>query len=332
MTAGERAEMRRAAREGQPISRSAAVAVLRARERELPDIFAASSALRSRAFGSRVHLCSIMNARSGGCPEDCAFCAQSARHGAAVEVYGMRSEAQIAARYEEAAELPIDHFGVVTSGGELDDDGVERICRAIRRIPGKTVGWCASVGAIDEGKIARLREAGLARLHHNLETARSFFPRICGSHGFDERLETVRRIKAAGLEVCCGGVLGLGESDEQRVELAETLREEGVDSIPLNFLVPIPGTPLEGRTPMDPFEILKCIAMFRLVNPRTPIKVCAGRTLLRDLQGMIFSAGANGMMIGRLLTVAGGDVESDLRMLEDLGMEYGTVPEGAGAL
>ncbi len=167
-----------------------------------------------------------------------------------------------------------------------------------------------------------MKEAGLTRFHHNLETAESFFPKICTTHTWRERLAMVRRAKRAGLETCSGGILGLGETLQQRVELAMTLRDEAVDSIPLNFLVPLPGTELEHIEPMKPMDILRAIAMFRLVNTKAEIKVCAGRAHMRDLQSMIFFAGATGMMIGPLLTIAGGDVQSDLTMLQDLEIPF----------
>lgn len=323
MNSGEWKEIRRAADEGEPVSTGAAVAVLRSGIGELSGILCRASAARSRRFGNRAHLCSVTNARSGACAEDCAFCAQSSRHGGAADVYGLRSEGEILESYEEAGALPIDHFGIVTSGEALDDGGVERVCRAVRRLRGRRVKLCASLGTLADGHIAKLKEAGVVRLHHNLETAESFFPRICGTHGYRDRIATVRRIKANGMQVCCGGILGLGETDEQRVELAAAIRGEGVDSIPLNFFLPIPGTPLENRPPMKPLEILRCIAMFRLMNPATPISICAGRPHLCDLQAMIFFAGATGMMIGPLLTVAGEDAERDRRMLQELGMECG---------
>jgi biotin synthase len=224
--------------------------------------------------------------------------------------------------FKKAAELPVTHFGVVTSGCALSKSGIERVCGAVHDNEHPRVDWCASLGCLDLDQLLALRKAGLKRFHHNLESARSFFPQICTTHSWETRLETVRNARKAGLEVCSGGIFGLGESLEQRVEFASTLASEAVDSIPLNFLVPVPGTRLEAMQPMKPLDILRTISMFRLVNCRAEIKVCAGRVQLGDLQSMIFFAGANSMMIGHLLTVAGGDVERDLRMLQDLEIEY----------
>jgi biotin synthase len=311
--------LRTAARTGKPVSPQIALAILKAEPADLPEIMACASAMRQRYFGNRIHMCSIVNAKSGACSEDCVFCAQSVRHKAKLDIYGLYSGKRIIKSMEDAACHPIDHFGIVTSGAALNKDGVERICDAIKRRRNPDVAWCASLGALDEDAFRALKKAGLKRFHHNVETARSFFPKVCSTHTFDSRLKTLRLVRKAGLEVCSGGILGMGESLKQRVEFAAILAKEHVDSIPLNFLVPIAGTKLAKRKTMSPLDILKTIAMFRMMNPQAEIKVCAGRVHLRDLQSMIFLAGATGMMIGDLLTIAGRDVARDLQMLKDLG-------------
>jgi biotin synthase len=313
--------IQRAAESGHPISAELALSVLCSRARDLPPLLAAATMLRERYFGNTLSLCSILNARSGGCTEDCAFCAQAACHQTAAKPVPLLSREEIMQAYEEASELPILHFGVVTSGCALSSKGIERICSAIREKKVPRVAWCASLGCLSQAELLALKEAGLKRFHHNLETAASYFPRICTTHTYDQRLATVRAARDAGLEVCCGGILGLGESLDQRVEFALTLAREGVDSIPLNFLIPIPGTRLATHETPKPMEILRTVVMFRLTNPNAEIRVCAGRIHLRDLQSMIFYAGANGMMIGPLLTVAGRNVEQDLQMLQDLEVE-----------
>lgn len=320
MDHGDWKEIERGAADVKPIAAGAALAVLQAAEGELPRIMAATEALRSRFFGRRVSLCSILNAKSGACSEDCIYCAQSARHHARIEVYGLRDAEAIGAAYRNASEFPIAHFGVVTSGEAVSDADVDEICRALRLEPAGRAAWCASLGCLSAEQLGRLKAAGLRRYHHNLETARSFFPRICTTHTFEDRIRTVRAAREAGLEVCSGGLMGLGESAEQRVEFALTLSKEGIVSIPLNFLVPIPGTTLERQEPMRPLEILKCIAMCRLTNPAADIRICGGRVHLRDLQSMIFFAGASSMMCGPLLTVPGRAEADDLRMLADLGL------------
>lgn len=314
-------ELEHAATTRQPVSTDAALDILLSTPEDMPAIITAASAVRYHKWGNNVFLCSITNARSGACGEDCRFCAQSAAHNTEIDIYPMRSTDRIRDAYDRAAGLPINHFGVVTSGEALDDNGVETVCRAVRNHtrPGKN--WCASLGSLTDDQLTALKQAGLKRFHHNLETSESFFPNVCSTHTFADRLAALRRARAAGLEICAGGILGLGESTEQRVEFAVTLAREQVGSIPLNFHVAIPGTPLDKLMPMRPLEILRTIAMFRLTNPEAEIKVCAGRCHLRDLQCMIFNAGATGMMIGPLLTIAGREVDDDLRMLKDLEME-----------
>jgi len=311
-----------AAEKDQPISPELALYVLKSSAADMPRIFAAASMVRHRRFGNSVGLCSIFNAQSGACSEDCGFCAQASCHDTRIEVRPLCSKEAMVEAFNEAAGLPITHFGVVTSGCALSTDGIELVCRTVNENKHPRVNWCASLGCLDYDQLCALKASGLKRFHHNFETAQSFFPQVCTTHSWELRLETVRNARKAGLEVCAGGILGLGESLEQRVEFALSLAREAVDSIPLNFLVPIPGTRLEGMRTVKPLDILRTVSMFRLTNPRAEVKVCAGRVHLGDLQSMIFHAGANSMMIGPLLTVAGRNVEQDLRMLRDLEIEY----------
>jgi biotin synthase len=314
--------IRRAADAGDAIAPELALRVLTSQHGDLPDLMAAAHAMKRRFFGDRIICCSILNAKSGACSENCAFCAQSAHHQTGAQIYGLKEVPAICKAYADACALPITHFGIVTSGGAMDENGIRQICDAIRSKSIPEIAWCASLGSLSPEQLARLKAAGLRRFHHNLETAPSFFPSICNTHSFEDRVRTLRAVKQAGLEICSGGILGMGESLEQRVEFALTLQQEEVDSIPLNFLVPVPGTRMEGREPMKPLDMLRSIIMFRLVHPRAELKVCAGRTYMRDIQSMIFNAGATGMMIGPLLTVAGRDVGQDLQMLKDLELDY----------
>lgn len=305
----------------EPLDRREALSVLEASQGQLPAVFEAATRARRRVFGDGVTLCSIVNARSGACGEDCVFCAQSVHHGTGTKTYPLISSGTIDKAYRDASRLPIMHFGVVTSGRSLGSAERARVCEAIERNEGCGAAWCASLGESDEAALAQLKAAGLSRYHHNLETAESYFPSICTTHTYADRARTVRAAKRAGLEVCSGGIFGLGETREQRVELAFALRELDVDSVPLNFLVPIPGTPTADARPLSEAEILKTIAMFRFVCRRAQIKVCAGREAhLGANQKMIFAAGATGMMTGGYLTVSGATVEEDLAMIEEAGM------------
>lgn len=310
-----------AAEANEPISDAAANGILHAGHDDLPELLHAANLVRKRNFGDKVKLCSIVNAKCGACSEDCSFCAQSVHHPQADTSRYYRIDAeQLIADRRQASENPIIYFGIVTSGEALKDRDLERIETALRQSPEDGAKWCASLGCLTQAQLERLRKAGLKRFHHNLETAESFFPNVCTTHSYNQRVETVRNAKAAGLQVCCGGILGLGESSGQRVEMANTLAGLGVDSIPLNFLVPIAGTRLEASPVMTPLEILLAIAMFRLKCPNSEIRVAAGRSHLRRLQSMIFFAGCTGIMVGDLLTIAGGDMAEDLQMVRDLGL------------
>ena len=304
-----------------PIDAGEALAILESSDSRFEEILSVTTAARQRLWGDKARLCSIMNAKSGLCSEDCIFCAQSTRYNTDIAREPLASADAIVAAYDRACEVPIRNFGIVTSGKALSGREIDVICRAIDRRRDGRVRWCASLGTLNGGQLSRLRRAGLSRYHHNLETAESFFASICTTHTYADRVETVRAAREAGLRVCAGGLLGLGESPRQRVELAMALGELRVDSIPLNFLVPIANTPAANLPPVTGGEIVRTIAMFRLVCPQTEIKIAAGRERhLGDSEGQIFAAGATGMMIGGYLTVAGRAVSDDLQMLRRAGM------------
>lgn len=314
--------LRNMAADGSPIDPETALAILQCDVDQMPAVMAAATEVRTRHFGNRVHLCSILNAKSGACDEDCAFCAQAGVHCSDSDIFGLRSEEEILSAYDASTDLPIGHFGVVTSGGALSDADLDHLVTTIEKKQRENTHWCASLGCLNHTQLQRLKDAGLRRFHHNLETAESYFPSICTTHTYAQRLETARAVKDVGMQLCCGGILGLGETLAQRVEFAEILQREKVDAIPLNFLIPVEGTALEHQQTMKPWDILRAIAMFRLINPAAELKICAGRLLLRDLQSMIFQAGATGMMVGELLTIAGRDMTTDLQMLKDLEVTY----------
>jgi biotin synthase len=219
-------------------------------------------------------------------------------------------------------------YGIVTSGsGIRSGEELDRICSVIRQIRAEgLIAPGASLGTLDEYSVQALKEAGLVTYHHNLETSRSFFPQICSTHAYDDDIATVRLAKQAGLRVCSGGLFGLGETMEQRVELALTLRELDVDSVPINFLDPVEGTPLAGSNNLTPLECLQSIALFRLILPKAHITICGGREKnLRDLHSWLFMAGASGIMTGNYLTKEGRQPGDDRQMIADLGL---TLAEG----
>ena len=307
------------------LSRELAALVYEREALPLAELLALTDNLRRKHSGNRVRLCSIINARSGGCREDCAFCAQSAHNRAGVPRYGLVSGEEILAAARNAGDAGAGEFSIVTSGpGAGGSDEAVQIETAVALLRGNEpgMGRCASLGKLSGDELKRLKENGLDCIHHNLETSRGYFPQICSTHSYDERVEMVRLAKENGFRVCSGGIFGLGESIEDRIEMAFELKELGVDSIPINFLNPIKGTRLEAQPLLSPEDALRTIAMFRLVMPGRDIVVCGGREVtLGDLQPLLFWAGANGILIGNYLTTGGRNAEDDLKMIRDLGLE-----------
>jgi biotin synthase len=286
-------------------------------------LFAEASRIREHFKGGSASLCSIINAKSGRCPENCAFCAQSTAHETNIQVYPLVDEEEIVRCAKGAERNGARCYGIITSGtGIKPGKELETICCSLRRIRAETgIEPSCSLGILGEGTALLLKEAGMVTYHHNLETSRSFFPNICTTHDYEEDLETVRAVKRVGLKVCCGGIFGLGENFAHRVELAETLRELDVDTVPINFLNPVQGTRLAGAHFLTPMECLKIIALYRFMLPHKSLKICGGREKnLRELQSWIFLAGASGMMTGNYLTTPGREPEQDRQMLTDLGM------------
>jgi len=308
---------------GEGIGAEDALAVLSLPQPDLWRLLDITEGVRRRFKGDGVRLCSIVNAKSGLCSEDCSFCSQSRRSKADIRKYPLIEEEEMVRAAREAKARGAREFSIVSSGLAMRNRGeLERVGNAIERIRSEVgIETCVSLGTLSAEDVSYLLSRGLRSLHHNLETSRSFFPSVCTTHDYEEDVRAVREAKAAGAWVCCGGIFGIGETDLDRVELAMTLRELSVDSIPVNFLNPVPGTPVEGRRELTPFDCLKIIAMMRLVHPRREIIVCGGREVnLRDLQSLMFAAGATGTMAGNYLTTAGRPAEDDIRMIRDLGL------------
>lgn len=296
---------------------------------DLFDVFAIANRLRAK-LGNTVDLCAITNAKSGRCPEDCKFCAQSAHHRAKIEEYPLLSPKKLLENAKIAEKAGAHRFSIVTSENHLKPEEFESILDTVRLIKSRTgLEVCASIGALSPESAGKLKEAGVSRIHHNLESSESFFRCICSTHTYADRIRTIRTAKEAGLEVCSGGILGLGESMQDRIKLALTLRELDVDSVPINILNPIPGTPMENEAPLPPVEILKSIAIFRLILPEKNIRLAGGREKnLRDLQSLALFCGANGLMLGNYLTTAGRSPESDLQMILDAGLNIKKIETG----
>jgi len=261
-----------------------------------------------------------MNAKSGLCAQDCKFCAQSARHKTGSSTYSLKSKGEMFAAAKVAKEIGAERFDIVTSGNTLTKDELKIITEAIHEITTKLkIKMCASLGKLSKADFVLLRNSGLSRYHHNIETSERFFPQVSTTHTFQDRIKTIKAAKDAGLEVCSGGIIGLGETFADRIDMALTLKKLKVDSVPLNVLVPIKGTPFEGRPIFSANEAIRTIAIFRIILKDKIIKIAAGReSVLKDFQALGFMAGANGMLIGGYLTIRGRKVSEDKRLVEEV--------------
>lgn len=307
----------------QNIGPNDAIEILKLPDDEFLELLYFSNKLRIHFKDNNISLCSIINAKSGRCSENCAFCAQSAHFNTNIDVYDFLPSNTIEQKAKKIASYPIERFSIVTSGLSLNNpkdfknlkESINKISR-LSLIPG------VSVGLQTKKQLLELKEAGLKEFHHNLETSREFFPTICTTHKYEEDIETIRLAKELGFYVCSGGIFGIGESIKDRVSLAFELKSLNVDSIPINFLIPIKGTPLENKKPLKPIEALKIIAMFRFVMPQKDIRVCGGREfVLKQLHPLVFFAGANGIMVSDYLTQKGRKIEDDIEMISDLGLK-----------
>ena len=289
------------------------------------DLISWANRIREHFKGNKIHLCSIVNVKAGGCSENCRFCAQSALYQTEAPRYGLIDPEPVQVAAEEAQANGVTALGLVAAWKGLEEGPIlETICQRLEELKksGKTRPD-ASLGIIKNPRVAeRLKEAGLECYNHNLESSRRFFPEVCSTHTFDDRVETIQHLKRAGIKICSGGIIGMGETREDRCDLAFSLRDLGAHIVPINILNPIPGTPFGDRKTLEPIEILKTIACFRFILPKQEIMIAGGRTVnLRDLQSMIFAAGASALMVGNYLTTLNQPVEKDLQMLKDLGLD-----------
>ncbi len=289
------------------------------------DLLSWANRIREHFKGNKIHLCSIVNIKAGGCSENCRFCAQSAAYQTDAPRYSLIDAEPVRAAAAEAKANGVTALGLVAAWRGLEEGPVlDEICARLAEL--KQSGQVrpdASLGIIQNQRVAdRLKQSGLECYNHNLETSRRFFPQVCTTHSYGERLQTIGYLKQAGIKICSGGILGMGETREDRCALAFALKELGVHIVPINMLTPIEGTPFGGQPPLVPLEILKSIACFRFILPRQEIMIAGGRAVnLRDLQGLIFMAGASALMVGNYLTTLNQPVEKDLRMLKDLGLD-----------
>jgi biotin synthase len=292
---------------------------------DIYDLMSWANRIREQYKGNKVHLCSIVNVKAGGCSENCKFCSQSALYQTDAPRYGLIESEPVLTAAEEAKANGVTALGIVAAWRGLEEGpALDEICSRLEEL--KQSGKArpdASLGIIKNPKVAaRLKDSGLECYNHNLETSREFFPQVCTTHSYEERLETIQHLKKAGIKICSGGILGMGETRDDRCELAFALREIGAHIVPINILNPIPGTPFGHNEPLPAMEILKTVACFRFILPRQEIMIAGGRSVnLRDLQSLIFVAGASAMMVGNYLTTLNQPVEKDLQMLKDLGLD-----------
>jgi len=292
---------------------------------DILDLMSWANRIREHFKGNKIHLCSIVNAKAGACSENCSFCAQSSFYQTGSPRYGFVDPEPVLDAAEEANKNGVTALGLVAAWKGLKEGPMlDEVCQRIEELArsGK-VRPDASLGIIKSQAVAdRLKQAGLECYGHNLESSKRFFPQHCTTHSYEDRIETIGYLKKAGIRICSGGIIGMGETREDRCDLAFALRELGANVVPINILNPIKGTPFENNQPLPPMEILKTIACFRFILPRQEIMIAGGRTInLRDLQSMIFMAGASALMVGNYLTTLNQPVEKDLQMLKDLGLD-----------
>lgn len=286
------------------------------------ELYQAADELRKKVHKNSLDLCSIVNAKSGKCSENCKFCAQSSHYDVEVTTYDVVDVVKAVTLAKTNENNGVGRFSLVTAGKEVSEKHLEEFKIIYGQIRKETkMSLCASMGFLTLEKAQKLIEMGVSRYHCNLETCRSFFPTVCSSHTWDEKVATIVIAREAGMDICSGGIIGMGESFEQRLELAFELRELGILSIPLNILTPIANTPFEKVPPLTLAEILTCVAMFRFINPQSVIRIAGGRNILGENQEKCFTSGANGSIVGDYLTTIGNSLSEDVEMFRQLGFD-----------
>lgn len=304
-------------KQGGSISRKQALELAQA---PLEELCTAANALREQFCGNAFDICTIINAKSGKCSENCKFCAQSAHYHTGAEEYAMLDIASIVAQAQHDDLRGVLRYSLVTAGKRLTEKEVEQECESIRAVRAQTgIAVCVSNGLLNETAYRKLRDAGATRVHNNLETSRRYFPSVCTTHSYEEKCAAIRAAQAAGLSVCSGGIVGMGETMEDRIDMVLELRALGVRSIPVNMLNPVPGTPYEYLPKLTNDDMRRIVAIFRFLIPDASIRLAGGRGLLPDKGRACFCSGANAAISGDMLTTAGITVETDMALLKELG-------------
>ena len=304
---------------GKKISKEEALFLYR---QPLLELCGSADKIRKYFCSDQFDICTIINAKSGSCSENCKFCAQSAHNHTCAATYPLLSKEEILAQAKINHEQGVLRYSIVTSGKRLSDAEVDLMCEVVREIKEKIgISVCVSFGLLNEQQFRKLKEAGVTRVHNNLETSRRNFPNICTTHKFDDKIQAIRAAQDAGLAVCSGGIMGLGETAEDRIDMALTLRELGVLSIPVNMLNPIPGTPFENNERLTPEDMQRIVAVYRFILPQASIRLAGGRGLMPDKGKSCFTSGANAAISGDMLTTAGITTKTDMALLKELGYE-----------
>jgi len=289
---------------------------------ELELLCNSANEIRIHFTGNKINLCSIANARSGKCSENCKWCSQSTFHNSDIEIYDLIDIDDALMQAKNNEKKGVHKFSLVTSGKTLSNESLDKLIEIYERIKKETnIEIDASMGLLTKEQLQKLKNIGIKHYHCNLETSRSFFKNVCTTHTYDEKIETLKQAKEVGLDICSGGIIGMGETMEQRLELAFELKKLDVKSIPVNILNPIKGTSLENATPLSDSEILKTFALFRFINPDSYIRFAGGRTLISHLETKLLKSGVNAALVGDLLTTVGKNIDEDLKLFTKLGFE-----------
>lgn len=286
----------------------------------LKELCSAADEIRKKFCENAFDICTIINGKSGRCSEDCKYCAQSAYYPVKTESYPLMSSGELVSQAVYNEKRGVLRYSIVTSGKSLSDEEIDQVCESIRQVKkASAIAVCVSFGLLTEIQYRKIREAGATRVHNNLESSRRYFKEICTTHTYDEKIEALLAAKRAGLSICSGGIMGLGETMEDRIDMVLTLRELGVKSIPVNLLNPIPGTPFEANKIISNDEMCRIVAVFRFLVPDASIRLAGGRGLLPDKGEQCFSSGANAAISGDMLTTSGISIRQDMELLEKLG-------------